>query len=370
MWEGLYAPIYLPPNLRSRSSPDMSQPIRSFPLAPALPLALALTLLAACHRDQPAAPSATALPSVRVSVATVERVIAPIVVETAGTVRPVERAVIAAKISGTVAALPLTLGQTVKRGDLLVRLAAPEFAARAAQARAALDQAERDEQRTRTLAASGADTHDAAAAAADRLRAARAALTEAEAMLGYTEIHAPYDGRVAAKHAYPGDLASPGQPLLVLESSAAFQVEAAMPASLTTTLTLGTSLTVHVADTAAPLLCPVAEIAAAADPATRTVLVKLALPATDAALSGRAARVELPGAPTEALLAPVTTVTRFGQMERVFVVADGHVQLRLVKTGAVRGDRVELLSGVSAGDTLVVAPALTLRDGQPVTSAP
>ena len=135
-------------------------------------------------------------------------------------------------------------------------------------------------------------------------------------------------------------------------------------------LTLGTRLNVRVAEVAAPFRCSIAEIAAAADSATHTVLVKLALPATDAALSGRAARTELAGPATETLSVPTSAVTRFGQMERVFVVADGRAQLRLVKTGATRGERIELLAGAAAGETVVVAPPPTLRDGQAVTSAP
>jgi hypothetical protein len=69
-------------------------------------------------------------------------------------------------------------------------------------------------------------------------------------------------------------------------------------------------------------------------------------------------------------LVPASAITRFGQMERVFVVANSLAQLRLVKTGVTHGDRIELLAGVAAGENVIVAPPATLRDGQPVTSAP
>jgi RND family efflux transporter MFP subunit len=339
--------------------------------APPLPfLAAGFILLVGCTRQPTDSLTATTQAPVRVQVASIQGDPIATIVEITGTVRPAERAVIAAKISGVIESLPLTLGQTVQRGELLVRLAAPELAARLAQTRAQLDRAEREEKRERDLAATGADTADAARAATERLRAARAALAEAEAMLAYTEIHAPYDGRVAQKLAYPGDFASPGQPLLVLESTAPLQIEAAVPASLATTLALGAPLSASVSNVATPFRCVVAEIAAAADPTTHTVLVKLALSASDAALSGRAARVELPGPRAETLLVPVNAITRLGQMERVFVVTGGKAQLRLVKTGATHGDRVELLAGVSAGEQFVVAPPATLHDGQPVAAAP
>lgn len=332
--------------------------------------ALLLALLAGCARPPDDARTAATAAPVRVSLAPVQSEALSPIVEIAGTVRPAERAVVAAKISGVIESLPLTLGQAVRRGDLLVRLAAPELAARLAQARAQLDQAEREEKRDRELAATGADTADAARGSADRLRAARAAVAEAEAMQAYTEIRAPYDGHIAQKLAYPGDFAPPGQPLLVLESATALQIEAAVPASLAVGLALGAPLSAAVANVATPFRCTVAEIASAADPATRTVLVKLALPASDAALSGRAARVELAGPATETLLVPASAVTRLGQMERVFVAADGKAQLRIVKTGAIHGERMELLAGVAAGEQVVAAPPGTLRDGQPVTAAP
>jgi multidrug efflux pump subunit AcrA (membrane-fusion protein) len=59
-------------------------------------------------------------------------------------------------------------------------------------------------------------------------------------------------------------------------------------------------------------------------------------------------------------------------MERVFVVTpDRRAQLRLVKSGATHGDdRVAILAGLTSGETVVLAPAATLRDGQPVTVQP
>ncbi len=332
--------------------------------------AAAVGLLPACSRKAAGTATTPASPPMSVRVAPVQREIAPAIIEVPGTVRPTERAVVAAKIAGTIESLPLTLGQTVRQGDLLVRLTAPELSARLAQAHARLNQAVREEKRNRELAATGAATTDDARAAAERLDAARAAVAEAEAMLAYSEICAPYDGRVARQLAYVGDLASPGSPLLVIERSTAFQVESEVPASLAASLALGAELSVVVSGTETPVAGRVAEIAAAADATTHTVLVKLALASPDAAWSGRAARVRLPGEAAEALLVPVSAVTRFGQMERVFVVANGKAQLRLVRTGAMRGDRTEILAGLAAAETVVVGPQGTLHDGQPIAIAP
>jgi hypothetical protein len=74
----------------------------------------------------------------------------------------------------------------------------------------------------------------------------------------------------------------------------------------------------------------------------------------------------MPVGETSALRAPAPAVVQRGQMELVFVVVNGHAQLRIVKTGKRIGDEVELVSGVDAGERVVTERAAILVDGQPV----
>ena len=82
--------------------------------------------------------------------------------------------------------------------------------------------------------------------------------------------------------------------------------------------------------------------------------------------AGQFGRAAMPVGETSALRAPASAVVQRGQMELVFVVVNGHAQLRIVKTGKRIGDEVELVSGVDAGERVVVEGAATLVDGQPV----
>ena len=87
--------------------------------------------------------------------------------------------------------------------------------------------------------------------------------------------------------------------------------------------------------------------------------------------SGQFARVAWPAGETKALVVPAAAVTTFGQMERVFVVANNSASLRLVKTGARHGAEIEILSGLAAGERVVSdVAAAPLRDGQPVEVKP
>ena len=328
--------------------------------------ALVLTLaaaLAGCSKSPEARPTAAALPSVRAAVTRVATTDAPILTEVTGTVRPAQRATLAAKVMGTITELPVALGQPVSAGDMLLRLSATEISARVTQARSNYNAAQRDLTRERDLLAKGASTADLVHGLTDRFAAAEAMVREAEAMLSYTELRAPFTGVVARKFVHAGDLAAPGQPLLEIEGTADFQIEADIPDSLAAHLTLGTSL---LAEGPAPLRAVVAEISSRADSSARTVLVKLTVPADAALRSGQFIRVHVPAGRSATLLVPAAAVTSAGQLERVFVVEQGRAVLRLVKTGAHHHGQIEILSGLTAGETVITQPPAGLREGQPV----
>jgi RND family efflux transporter MFP subunit len=261
--------------------------------------------------------------------------------------------------------MPVTLGQRVHAGDLLARIGADEISARVAQAEAQLNAARRDLERERGLAAKGASTAETVKDLEDRLSGAQATLREAAAMQGYTSVRAPFDGIVARKFAGVGDLASPGLPLLEIEGADGFQVEAALPDSLASRLSPGAVLTVCMPARDATFAGTLAELSSAADPGAHTVTAKIRVPAGVPVRSGEFARVQLEGAPVQALMVPASAVATVGQMQLVFVAgADGRASLRLVRTGAARGDLVEVLSGVDAGERVVAAPPVGLREGR------
>jgi membrane fusion protein, multidrug efflux system len=306
-----------------------------------------------------------ALPSAKVSVTTVHVENIPTLTEVMGTVRPIQRAQLAAKVMGTLEEVPVTLGQPVRTGDLLAKISAGEISARLLQAQSQLNAVRRDLERERELLTKGASTSDMVKGLEDRFAAAQAMVREAETMSSYTTIRAPFDGVVARKIANAGDLASPGQPLIEIEGTADFQVEVAVPDSLVTRLSPGVLLAVEVPATGIRFTGKLAEISSAIDSSTRTVFVKITVPADAKVRSGEFARVQLPGASVAALMVPTSAVARIGQLERVFVASENNrAVLRLVKTGATREDRVEILAGLDDNERVVLAPPVGLRETQ------
>lgn len=290
----------------------------------------------------------------------------PLAEEIVGTVRARTRATLEAKVAGRIAELPVALGQSLRAGDLVARLDVREIRAKLDQARAVLDQARRDRERFEALLRQQAVTQAEFDGVEARFRVAEAAVAEAETMLDYAEVCAPFDGVVTRKLADVGDLASPGRPLVELEDPKSLRLEADVPEAFIGGMQAGAKLPVRVSAVNLDLEGVVAEIAPAADPNSRTFRVKLDLPDAPGLKPGLFGRVAVPVGQTRAPRVPVSALVQRGQMEMVFVVADGRAQMRLVKSGKRFGEEVELVSGVRPGERVVVEGAAALVDGQRV----
>jgi RND family efflux transporter MFP subunit len=290
--------------------------------------------------------------------------------EVVGTVRAKLRSVIEAKISGRIEQMRVVPGQPVKAGELLAVVDAREVQARYDQAVALRQQAEADLKRLTSLLEQKILSPAEFDTAQARARVAIATVTEAEAMLSYANVTAPFAGVITRKHADVGDLATPGKPLLEMEDSTALRLEADVPEAVVGRLKLGDQLPVRISALAQEREGVVSEIAPAADPNSRTFLVKLDLPSAPGLRAGQFGRVAMPVGETAALRVPASAVVQRGQVELVFVLVDGRAQLRIVKTGKRLGAEVELVSGVTAGESIVVEPAAGLIDGQPLTVLP
>lgn len=330
-------------------------------------LALATLLLSGCGRKpETHAASHPDLAVVQVQVQTAESKQRATTEEVVGTVRAKLRATSEAKLSGRIDKMPVLLGQAVKAGQLVAHLDAAEIKARLEQAEASLQQAERDWKRTSALFDQQAATRSDYDAADSRHRVAKAAVAEAQAMMGYVEVLAPFDGVVTKKWADVGDLATPGKPLIDIEDPSMLQLEADVPEAIASRIQQDARLAVRVDSVKGELAGTVREIAPTADPASRTFRVKLDLPQTAGVMSGQFARLVVPVGESTSVRVPASAVVLRGQLEILFVVANQRAQLHLVKTGRKIGDEVEILAGLEAGESVVVGGAALLTDGQAV----
>ncbi len=307
------------------------------------------------------------LPSAKVSISTVSIEEVPFFTEVMGTVQSVHRAVIAAKVTGSIKEIPVSLGSRVTKDDLLVKIGAEEITAKVIQAQAQLSQAKRNLNRERKLLKKNAATSESVKSLQDMHRVAEAVYRGAKTMLGYTEIRAPFDGLITRKIAGVGDLSTPGTPLLQLENNRELQVVTSVPEGIILQIKEGDQLSVTIPAANLVLNGTVAEIAPSSDPFSRTTPVKINIKEDSMLRAGQFARVALPGKSSNTLFVPTSAIMNFGQMERIFVAHDGKAHLRLVRTGRRYTNRIEILAGLNAGDEVITDNNKFLVDGQPLT---
>ena len=323
-------------------------------------------ILSSCKAEQPAEKAAVELPVQQVAVHAAEQVPVANQVEIIGTVESKYRAEISAKVSGTISTLPVVLGSEVKKGDLLLEISAGEIDARLQQSRAQLSQAQRNLAREKKLLVQNAATPETVKSLEESLAIAEAANQEALIMQSYTRLLAPFDGRVTRKLANIGDLATPGKALLNIEDESHLQVITDVPEAMILQVKQGDVLSVSVP--AAGLTVPgtVAEVAPTANPTTRSGPVKINIASHPHLRPGQFARVALSQQSIKTVVVPRTALITSGQMEQLFVVENATARLRLVRSGAEYGETIEILSGIQAGEQVIVSGQDNLQDGQPV----
>jgi RND family efflux transporter MFP subunit len=337
--------------------------------ASALTIALALLCSSGCHQKVES-PSSENLSPALVRLQRVESKNHAATEEVVGTVKAKLHASIEAKVSARIEKMLVAPGQTMRAGEMLAQLDGREIQARLDQALALREQFGRDSERLRRLLTENAVSRQEFETVESRYHVATASVTEAQTMLAYTKIVAPFDGVVTRKLADVGDLASPGRALLEIDDPKALRLEADVPEALIQRVQLGAKLGVRGASQGDTIVGVVSEIAPVADPASRTFNVKLDLPAGASLRAGQFARVTVPLSETKALTVPISSVVQRGQMELLFVAVNKRAQLRLVKTGKRIGEDVEVVSGITPGETVVCEDANQLRDGQPVEAKP
>lgn len=290
--------------------------------------------------------------------------------ESVGTLKAASRSVISSKILATIEEIHVTAGDFVKPGDLLITLNTLELDARFQQsgerltaAQAAAREAEADFDRSQRLRQSDAISQREFDESNRKLQVARAderraeqAVNEAQVLLSYAKILAPKAGRIVDRTAEPGDTAQPGAPILTLYDSQSLRLETPVLEHLAVKLQVGQNLTVHVDSINKDFLATIDEIVPQADAASRSFLVKASIERIENLYEGMYGRLQIPAGTRRHLCLATDAIVRIGQLEFVDVaLSDNTLQRRLVKTGRVgMPGRVEVLSGLEAGETVVL----------------
>lgn len=316
-----------------------------------------------------------------------------------GELAPFEKVDLVARANGYITKIHVDRGSSVRKGQVLVELSAPELAAQIAEAEARVHsiEAQRAELQAREAAAQATyDRLKAASATAgaisgnelvqaeksleaakaavrttgESIKTAQAAVTAQRELEAYLKIAAPFDATVTERLVHPGALAGPSTgPMLRLENNSRLRMIVPVPEAQVSSVTRGARLSFTVpAYPGQTFSGTVARISRTLDPATRTMPVELDVSNTAGALApGMYPQVEWPLTKSAALLVPATAVVT--TTERVFVirVRNGKADWVTVRKGpAAPGDLVEVQGGIQAGDTVIKRATDEIRAGQTV----
>lgn len=342
----------------------------------------AITLAIGCGHEEPQS-AAARLEPLSVETAEVSLVSEFKPIDVRGVVQPARQAAVSSRVMGPVVALKVNAGSMVAKGQTLLEIQPETSQGQLAQAEGALAQAqagltlaERNFQRYQSLHADKAASELELDMARMQFEQSRGAVEQADGAVQAASsvaresiVRAPFAGRVTETLVEVGDLAAPGRPLVRIESVQGQQIWLDVGESDVARVHLGDEIDVRL--DALPdlgtLTGVVDEIVPSADSATHTVTIKVGLGGAQVS-SGFSGRATIAGDPTERLVIPQQAVHHRGGLELVIVrSADGTARSRAVTTGGTLADgRIEIFSGLAAGENVVVNAPGPVADGTPL----
>jgi membrane fusion protein, multidrug efflux system len=350
-------------------------------LIPAGAVLAAALLLSACSKPAP-----TEEPVRAVKVSTVGLADMQSGSEFSGEVRPRVESRLGFRVAGKLVRRPVELGQTVKAGQLLAQLDPQDYQLAANAARAQLgaaatnrDLAAADFKRFKELREqnfiSGAELERREAS----LKAAQAQLDQAQAQMSsqgnqtaYTTLVADVAGVVTAISAEPGQVVAAGTPVVQIAQDGQRDVVFAVPEDKVAMMQRGSAVDVKVWASKTVLKATVREVAASADPVTRTYVVKVALEGPDTLPLGSTVSVvpqALDRSGVKVIKLPTSALVQSGKATAVWVVepATMTVKLQPIDVATADGNAVVVASGLQPGMQVVTAGVHVLSPGQKVT---
>lgn len=354
------------------------------------PIGLAIALVfTSCNKEQSAAKTQQANP-VAVNLFTLKKAQEnqPYIM-VSGTVAADNAAQISTRHMGYVKAVYAKLGDKVKKGQNLLHISNTELSAQLAQvkakqaeAKAAFLNAQKDYERYNQLFSQNSatqkeldDMQTQYSMAQARLKAAQEMQNEIESQFAYTQIKAPFTGTITSKNVQVGDLAKPGQVLMQLEGDQSLLVETRIPESDINRINQQDSVAVYLSSIDQQLKAEVFELSNSArfTGGQYTLKVRLINPPASVK-AGMYAQVKLPielkkdhelqAAP---LLIPKEALVKQGQLTGVFTPSlQNTAVLRWLRLGQDFGDQVEVLSGLSPDEQIIINSQGRLQNGTPI----
>ncbi|MCA9547662.1 MAG: efflux RND transporter periplasmic adaptor subunit [Myxococcales bacterium] len=292
--------------------------------------------------------------------------------EATGTVEAERTAILRARVGGTLPHFTLDEGSPVQADKPLLRVLRPEFGTVLSKARAQHEKARRDAQALATLSKDGLVPTQELEEARFAARQAKLEVERLQDEAGLERVSSPIDGVITVRRVQPGEAVSPGAELFQVADLGALWVHLRLPERHLPKLKVGLPVQVEADGLGEALTGRVARIAPVVDPASGTAKVTVDLSDGLAPGGGRLrpgmyvrCRIIVDTRP-QAVKVPRRALVQADDRTAVFVVVDGKARKRAVELGYADGDRVQVVTGVQAGEPVIVFGQRGLDDGAAV----
>jgi membrane fusion protein (multidrug efflux system) len=287
-----------------------------------------------------------------------------------GTVLALRSITLRNELPGTVRQVRLMPGQVVDTGDVLVTLdvSVEEAELKAQEAQSVLAKTVLD--RRQSLSQDLATAEEEVDRARADLDVARAQIARTKAIIARKTIRAPFRARVGISDVHPGQYLNEGTLLTTLQGiDDAAHVDFMVTQQVAVGLREGESVDVFAAGESSPISAKIVALDSRIDPTTRNAMVRARIErAANAPAPGASVRVQVPVGPLrKAVAVPVSALRKGPGGDQVFVIAPGEdgktrAYVRRVDSGAILGDEVVILAGLSAGERVAASGSFKLRD--------
>lgn len=358
-------------------------PARPDFLFPRSLLLLASMALVACGESQET-PNGRDLQTWQLPIITVGEQELPEQYTSVGSITAERQINISSRISSYITELPVEEGEQVENGQVLAVLDHKELNNQISSARAAAKSAQavltdsiNDVGRFEALLAQGSISEAKVrkvrlqqATAEENLKAAQAALALARSQSQYVQIRSPTSGIVIRRHQSVGDLATPGVPLLAIETRDRLKFETFVAESQLANISVGDPVQLQIDNFGQTLSAEISHIVYTGDPVTRSYKTTLLLPGQTGLYSGMYGRATFTVGHSSNVTIPLSALVEKSGLQGVYVVdSDNHLRFRWLRIRRLWPDVVEIASGLDAGERIVTDVAAGIREGDRITAA-
>ncbi len=289
-----------------------------------------------------------------------------------GVIEAINQATLSAEVSGRIESINFDVDDIVKKGEVIVRIRDREYRARLEKAKANLseaqarfDDATREFRRVKGLLKDKVVSRAAFDKANANLESARArvfaseaSVNEAQLQLDNTVIRAPYRGIVSARHVELGESTNVGQPIMSGYALGQLRVNVNLPQSKINAVRRYRQARINLLDDSASITATKLTIFPIADATNHSFKIRLDLPSAEQNLfPGMLVKVAFTTGQAQRLLIPAQSIVQRSEVIGAYVIdAEQQVSFRQLRTGVVENDRVEIIAGLDAGETVALNP--------------